>query len=163
MKKLILTTSVALFTLFTVSAQTTTTTAPTQTPDNPNAAEIKFDNPVHDYGTLQKGADGKCEFKFTNTGKEPLILSNVQTSCGCTVPSWPKEPILPGKSGIINVNYTKTNVVGPISKQITVFSNAKNGNVVLSIKGSVVDTTPTTPEKPSNETTTPVIPVVPRK
>jgi len=163
MKKLILTSSVVLFTLFTVNAQTTTT-APTQTPDNPNAAEITFDNLVHDYGTLQKGADGKCEFKFTNTGKEPLILSDVKTSCGCTVPSWPKEPILPGKSGIINVNYTKTNVVGTISKQITVFSNAKNGNVVLSIKGSVVDTTtPTTPEKPSNKTTIPLIPVVPQK
>lgn len=163
MKKLILTSSVALFALFTVSAQTTTTTAPTQTPDNPNAAEIIFDNLVHDYGTVQKGADGNCEFKFTNTGKEPLILSNVATSCGCTVPLWPKEPILPGKAGVIKVSYTKMNIVGPISKQITVFSNAKNGNVVLSIKGSVVDTTPTTPEKPTNQTTIPVIPVVPQK
>jgi hypothetical protein len=163
MKKLILTSSVALFALF-VSAQTTTTTAPTQTPDNPNGPEIKFDNIVHDYGTLQKGADGKCEFKFTNTGKEPLILSNVQSSCGCTIPSWSKEPILPGKSGVINVNYTKTNVVGTISKQITVFSNAKSGNVVLNIKGSVVDnTTPTIPEKPDNKTTVPVIPIVPQR
>ena len=154
MKKIILTLAAAMFTFFAVNAQTTTTTSPT---DNANAADITFGSLVHDYGTVQKGADGNCEFLFTNTGKEPLILSNVTTSCGCTVPSWPKEPILPGKTGVIKVNYTKMNIVGTISKQITVFSNAKSGNIVLSIKGSVVDNsaTGTTPEKTTNETVTP--------
>jgi len=161
MKKIILTVSVVFFVFLAGKAQVITTTAPT---DNANGAEITFENLVHDYGTLQKGADGKCEFKFTNTGKEPLILSDIKSSCGCTVPSWTKEPILPGKSGVINVNYTKTNVVGPISKQITVISNAKTPAVVLSIKGSVVDNTAsTTPEKQRNETITPGVPAVPQK
>ncbi len=152
MKKIIFALTAAIITSFAVKAQTTTTTPPAP---NPNAAEIKFESLVHDYGVLQKGADGNCEFKFTNVGKEPLILSNVTTSCGCTVPSWNKEPILPGKSGVIKVNYTKTNIVGTISKQITVTSNAATPTVVLSIKGSVVDNTVTTPEKQTNEVVTP--------
>ena len=152
MKKIILTLTAAMFTFFAVNAQTTTTTPPTS---NPNSAEITFESLVHDYGVLEKGADGNCEFKFKNTGKEPLILSNVTTSCGCTVPSWPKEPILPGKSGVIKVNYTKTNIVGTISKQITVLSNATSPSVVLSIKGSVVDNAATTPEKQANEAVSP--------
>jgi len=157
MKKLILTLTAAMFTFFVVNAQTSTTTAPSKDQVNPNAAEITFTSLVHDYGTLQKGADGNCEFFFTNTGKEPLILSNVTTSCGCTVPSWSKEPILPGKTGVIKVNYTRTSTVGTISKQITVTSNAKNGTIVLSIKGSVIDNTPagTTPEKTTNEVVAP--------
>lgn len=157
MKKMILTLTAAMFTFFAVNAQVTTTTSPT-TQDDPNAPEIVFDKTVHDYGTVQKGGDGNCEFTFTNTGKEPLILSNVTTSCGCTVPSWPKEPILPGKTGVIKVNYTKTNVVGTISKTITVQSNAKTPTVQLSIKGTVVDNTSgtgTTPVKQDNGTVTP--------
>jgi hypothetical protein len=175
MKKILLTLAAAMFTYFAVNAQTatkpttttttvpTTTTAPTQNPDNPNGPVIQFPSLVHDYGTLQKGADGNCEFTFTNTGKEPLVLSNVTTSCGCTVPSWNKEPILPGKTGVIKVNYTKTNIVGTISKQITVMSNAKNGTIILSIKGQVVDTPSTTPEKPVNPTLAPTTPVTPTK
>ena len=83
-----------------------------------------------------QGADGTCEFKFTNTGKEPLILSKPQSSCGCTVPTWPQEPILPGKSDVIKVTYN-TNNVGPINKTVTVTSNAKTSRLVLSIKGTV--------------------------
>ena len=67
---------------------------------------------------------------------EPLILSNVTSSCGCTVPTWPQEPILPGKSDVIKVTYN-TNNVGPINKTITVTSNAKTSRLVLSIKGTV--------------------------
>src|SRR5262249_50872310 len=58
--------------------------------NNPNAPEITFETDLHDYGTIKQGADGGCEFKFTNTGKEPLIISNAVGSCGCTVPTWPK-------------------------------------------------------------------------
>lgn len=125
-------------------AQTTTTTSPTQ---NDNGPVITFNKLVHDYGTVTKGGNGDCEFVFTNTGKEPLILSNVQTSCGCTVPVWPKDPILPGKTGTIKVTYTKMNIVGTISKQITVYSNGSNGTVVLSIKGTVVESTDTSSPK----------------
>lgn len=99
--------------------------------------KISFTEQEHNYGTLQKGGDGNCEFTFTNEGNEPLILSNVKASCGCTTPSWTKEPIMPGKSGSIKVRYN-TNNVGGFTKTITVTSNAINSpRVVLKIKGKV--------------------------
>ena len=73
--------------------------------ENPNAPKIEFVKLVHDYGTIYKNGDGNCEFEFTNTGKEPLILTNVKSSCGCTVPKWPRQPILPGKTDVIKVKY----------------------------------------------------------
>jgi len=97
---------------------------------------INFATTVHDYGTIEQGSDGSYEFKFTNEGKTPLILSNVRSSCGCTVPSWTKEPVAPGSEGAIKVVYN-TNNVGSFSKSITVTSNAKNSQVILQIKGSV--------------------------
>jgi hypothetical protein len=97
---------------------------------------IKFEKIVHDYGTMVQGADGNSEFKFTNKGKAPLVLSNVQASCGCTVPEWPKEPILPGKTSSIKVKYN-TAIIGSFGKSITVSSNAANSSVVLTIKGNV--------------------------
>lgn len=105
-------------------------------PVNPNGPDIQFTKTTHDYGTIQQGGDGNCEFKFKNTGKEPLILSNVISSCGCTVPSWTREPIMPNKEGTIKVKYD-TNRNGIISKQITVMSNAKTDRVVLSIAGKI--------------------------
>lgn len=104
-------------------------------------AKIEFKDPENtiDYGTVYKGEDsGLRVFEFTNTGDEPLIITNVQSSCGCTVPSKPTEPILPGKTGKIEVKYNMN--PGPIRKTITVESNAKNveeGRVVLKIKGEV--------------------------
>lgn len=123
---------------------------------NPNAPEIKFEKVVHDYGTIVKGANGTCEFEFTNTGKEPLILSKPISSCGCTVPTWPQEPILPGKSDVIKVTYN-TNSIGPINKSITVYSNAQTNRVVLSIKGRVVAApVETVPEKNNDAGVAPV-------
>lgn len=124
---------------------------------NPNAAEITFDKLVHDYGTLTVGGDGNCEFEFTNTGKEPLILSSVKSSCGCTVPSWPREPILPGKKESIKVKYD-SNRIGPINKSITVMSNAKNTPVVLKITGNIIQKTAenTVPEKNVSTESVPV-------
>ncbi len=122
---------------------------PAQPAVNPNAPEITFDKTVHDYGTVVQGGDGTCEFRFTNTGKEPLILSKPISSCGCTVPTWPQEPILPGKNEVIKITYN-TNSIGPINKSVTINSNAKTNRVVLQIKGTVV-AKPTTavPEKPA--------------
>lgn len=97
---------------------------------------ISFAALAHDYGTIEQGSDGSCEFKFTNSGQTPLVLSNVRASCGCTVPTWPREPILPGKEGIIKVVYN-TSLVGSFNKSITVNSNAKNNTVLLNIKGTV--------------------------
>ncbi len=154
MQKLILSIVLVVFTVFNIKAQETTPT--TQTPQlNPNAPEISFDKTVHDYGTIVQGADGTCEFKFTNTGKEPLILSKPQSSCGCTVPTWPQEPILPGKSDVIKVTYNTHNI-GGINKTVTVTSNAKTSRVVLSIRGTVIaKPTETVPEKTNDKTSTP--------
>jgi hypothetical protein len=139
---------------FQIQAQQVTTESPQA--ENPNAPEISFEKTVHDYGTIVQGSDGTCEFKFTNTGKEPLILSKPVSSCGCTVPTWPQEPILPGKSDVIKVTYN-TNTVAPINKTITVYSNGKTNRVVLTIKGNVVAKPATTvPEKTNDQTATPV-------
>lgn len=99
-----------------------------------DSAVISFSETLHDYGTIKKDSDGTYDFTFTNNGKIPLVLSNVETSCGCTTPSWPREPIAPGKTGIIKVKY---NTVSPggFQKTITVYSNAKT--ITLTIKGTV--------------------------
>lgn len=101
-------------------------------------AKIEFKTDVIDYGTIDKGSDGVRIFEFTNTGNAPLIISNVKSTCGCTVPKKPKGPILPGATGQIEVKYD-TNRVNPIRKTITVTSNAETPTVALKIKGLVVD------------------------
>ncbi len=101
-------------------------------------AKIEFKTDVIDYGTIEKGADGVRVFEFTNTGDAPLIISNVKSTCGCTVPKKPKDPIMPGMTGEISVKYD-TNRVNPIRKTITVTSNAETPTVALKIKGLVVD------------------------
>jgi hypothetical protein len=110
--------------------------APAPKADNPNAPEIAFESETHDYGTIKQGADGTCEFKFKNTGKEPLIISNAKGSCGCTVPTYPKEPIMKGQTGVIKVHYD-TKRVGAFTKTVTINSNAKTDTKVLTIKGVV--------------------------
>ncbi len=102
-----------------------------------NGPEITFKETVHDYGTIYVDGDGAYDFEFTNTGNEPLILSKPRSSCGCTVPSWPKEPILPGETNTIKVTYN-THKAGPFNKTVTVYSNsATSANVMLRIKGKV--------------------------
>ena len=103
-----------------------------------NGAKIRFTEMEHQYGTIQKGGNGDCEFEFFNDGNEPLILSSVKASCGCTTPSYTQKPVMPGKSGTIKVHYN-TNNVGGFSKTVTVTSNAiDNPRVVLRIKGNVL-------------------------
>lgn len=99
-------------------------------------AEITFEKELHDFGTIDYAGDGAYAFKFTNTGSDPLVISNAQGSCGCTVPKWPKEPVLKGQSSFINVNYD-TKRPGPFTKTVTVMSNAKTATKVLTIKGVV--------------------------
>lgn len=101
-------------------------------------AKIEFKTETIDYGTIEKGADGLRTFEFTNTGDAPLIISDVKSSCGCTVPNWTKEPVMPGASGEIQVKYD-TNRVNPIRKTVTVISNAVTPTVALKIKGTVID------------------------
>ncbi|MGJ8550963.1 DUF1573 domain-containing protein [Winogradskyella wichelsiae] len=101
-------------------------------------AKIEFKTDVIDYGTIEKGSNGVRVFEFTNTGDAPLVISNVKSTCGCTVPKKPKDPIMPGETGEIEVKYD-TKRVNPIRKTITVFSNAETPTVALKIKGLVVD------------------------
>lgn len=108
----------------------------TPDPMNPNAPVMTFESEVIDYGVIEYGSDGVRTFKFKNTGKEPLIISNAVGSCGCTTPSWPKEPIKPGETGEIKVKYD-TNRVGGIDKNVTITSNASTPTKVLKIKGTV--------------------------
>lgn len=105
---------------------------------NTNAAKIKFESEVVDYGVIQQDANGDREFKFTNVGKEPLILQNVNSSCGCLVANWPKEPIAPGKTGVIKAHYD-TKRVGKFEKTLTVQSNdVERPSIVLKVKGEVL-------------------------
>jgi hypothetical protein len=106
-----------------------------------NAPYMEFDKTVHDYGKIAEKSDGRCTFVLTNTGKEPLILNNIRSTCGCTVPKWERSPILPGQSTEIEVKYS-TNRIGKINKSVTVTSNAENSPVVLKITGEVVKGNP---------------------
>ncbi len=119
----------------TISAQTASA--------NPNAAVISFQKDTIDYGTIPHNADGYRAFKFTNTGKEPLMISETHGSCGCTVPTAPKEPIQPGASAEIKVHYA-TDRVGQFFKNVTVTSNATDSPKIIYIKGTVLpDAAPT--------------------
>ncbi len=99
-------------------------------------AKIEFKSETIDYGEIAKGSDGVRVFKFTNTGDAPLVISDVKSSCGCTIPKKPDAPIMPGATGEIQVKYD-TKRVGPIRKAITVTSNADTPTKVLKIKGNV--------------------------
>lgn len=100
-------------------------------------AKIEFKSDVIDYGTVENGSDGVRVFQFTNTGSAPLVISRVYSSCGCTIPKKPEDPILPGENGEIQVKYD-TKRTGPIRKTITVNSNATEATKALKIKGEVL-------------------------
>jgi len=104
---------------------------------DPNAPVFEFETDVIDYGKIEQNADGVRVFKFKNVGKSPLVITRVQSSCGCTVPKKPSEPIMPGESGEIEVKYDTKRLNG-FSKQITVFSNATEPTKKLRIKGIVL-------------------------
>ena len=102
-----------------------------------SGASVEFEKNVHDFGNMKQHGDASTKFVFTNTGTEPLLISNAKGSCGCTVPSWPKEPIMPGETGSIKVTYDSKRV-GPINKSVTITSNASNEPTkVIRIKGSI--------------------------
>jgi hypothetical protein len=151
MKKVIITLSILACTGLSVMAQIApaTTTSEQQPAASVSLAEIKFDTEYHDFGTVPYGGNGTHEFKFTNTGKEPLIISDAQGSCGCTVPTYPKNvPIKPGETQVIKVTYD-TKRPGNFTKTVTVNSNAKTAQKVLTIKG-VVESPPVEESFPSN-------------
>ncbi len=99
---------------------------------------MKFESENHDFGNVAEGTMATYEFKFKNTGNQPVIIANVQASCGCTTPDWTKTPVLPGKMGVIRAIYSSAGRPGVFSKTVTVTSNASEPSKVLSIKGSVL-------------------------
>ena len=117
--------------------------------DNQNGPEITFKETNHDFGNIEFKGNGSYEFVFVNTGNEPLILTQPKSSCGCTVPEWPRQPILPGESNVIKVTYKNTDRPGNFNKYVTVFSNALvNKEVKLHIKGTILpEPTDATPLK----------------
>jgi hypothetical protein len=136
MKKIILIAMLAVVGITASNAQSTKK-ATTKTV-KVEGAGMAFETETIDYGTIAHNADGKREFVFVNNGNKPLIITNTQGSCGCTVPTTPKEPIAPGAKGIIGVKYA-TDRVGAFTKTVTVTSNAAGQPTkVLTIKGTVL-------------------------
>lgn len=153
MKKTIVFASLCLFVAFASQAQTDkpaviapdkAAPAPAQaTPaDNKNASEMTFEVEEYNFGTVKQGESVTREFSFTNTGKEDLIISNAQGSCGCTVPVWPKEPIKAKAKNVIKVTFNSAGKMGMQDKTVTITSNAKNSPKVLHLKGTVEQPTP---------------------
>ncbi len=128
MKKVIIVLFVGILSSFSAFAQDT------KQVDGP---VFKFETETIDYGKIEKDANGDREFVFTNVGNAPLIITNVKGSCGCTVPTKPKDPIMPGQTGKIKVHYA-TNRVGGFSKTVTITSNASEARKTVRIKGIVL-------------------------
>lgn len=142
MKKLIATLSLSVLVLGAVAQENTAAVGG-------SGPMITVDKEVHDYGTIDQGANGTSEFKVTNSGDQPLIISSCKGSCGCTVPQCETAPVAPGASTTITVKYD-TGRLGPINKNVTVSSNAVNSPTkILRIKGEVKASaaTPTSPVK----------------
>lgn len=135
MKKIVLIIGIA-FMAWAVNAQQSVTPG-----KSTNGPVITFTSLIHDFGDRPvNDKNVEHEFEFTNTGNEPLVLSNVQANCGCTSPKWSQTPILPGQKGTISAKYTTTSRAGSFYKQLTVLSNALNGNQILTIKGNISQT-----------------------
>jgi hypothetical protein len=115
----------------------TVSTAFAQDFDPKDGPIITFTEKAFDFGDITQGETVEHVFVFKNTGKKPLILTNVQTTCGCTAPVWPREPIAPGKTGEIKIRFNSTGKIGLQNKPITILSNAQNDREVITIKTNV--------------------------
>jgi Protein of unknown function (DUF1573) len=105
---------------------------------------MTFKETTIDYGTIEKGSERVRKFNFTNTGDEALVIKSASGSCGCTVPNYPKEPIMPGESATIDVNYD-TNREGAFTKTVSLTTNEAEPSHVLTIKGEVKPAAPSVP------------------
>jgi uncharacterized protein YdeI (BOF family) len=102
-------------------------------------AQIVFDKGTHDFGKIPEGTVANYEFKFTNKGTEPLIINSVKASCGCTTPNWTREPVMPGKDGVITASYNSKGRPGAFNKSITIQTNSTtNSSALIYIKGVVI-------------------------
>ena len=116
--------------------------ATSSAPAKVNGAGMVFVTEIIDYGTIAHNAEGRREFVFTNNGNKPLIITNAQGSCGCTVPTYPKEPIAPGAKGVIGVKYDTSRAGQAFTKTVTLTTNATVPNKTLTIKGNVLAAQP---------------------
>jgi hypothetical protein len=117
-----------------LNAQTPTPTTTTKS----GGPKMVFENTTVDYGEIKKGADPVRKAVFTNKGTEPLIVKNARGSCGCTVPTWPKEPIMPGETGVIEIRYD-TQRVGSINKTVSIQTNEGEEEIRLFVKGNITE------------------------
>ena len=101
-------------------------------------AKLKFDKTEHDFGVINEGDIVETVFLFTNSGKSELIITSAKGSCGCTVPEWPKEPIMPGEQGKIKVKFNSDRKPNLQQKQITLVTNTEDGKEILKIKAQVI-------------------------
>ena len=131
MKNILLSSLVILFTI-SLSAQVVTEEV------DPNGSIMTFETETIDYGSIEKNSDGMRIFKFTNTGKSPLKIESVKSSCGCTIPSYPTAEIMPGESNEIKVKYN-TSKPGRFSKSVSIFTNGTPKRAILRIKGNVIN------------------------
>ncbi len=113
---------------------TTATSAPISEADAP---KVKFEKEIFDFGVIEQGEKVQFDFKFKNTGKMPLIITDATATCGCTVPEYPKEPVKPGEEGTIKVVFNSTGKEGMQDKQVTIFSNANPEANKLHLVGEV--------------------------
>ena len=100
--------------------------------------KFEFEESKHDFGDIRRGDKVEHIFKFKNTGTKPLVISNIITTCGCTAPSWPKEPIPPNSQGEIKVIFNSTGKIGKQNKVITIFSNSVNQKERITISANVI-------------------------
>jgi len=115
------------------------TSSDMETNVNTNGAlpSFSFNEENHDFGAIEEGVIAKHDFEFTNTGDAPLIITNASGSCGCTVPSWPREPIAPGETGKIHVEFNSNGRTGNQTKTVTLSSNTVPNKKVLRISAQV--------------------------
>ena len=106
--------------------------------DKGNLPDIKFEEEVHDFGRITQGEKVSFAFKFKNTGNSNLIITSAAGSCGCTVPEWPKEPILPGKEGKVNVIFSSEGKSGLQEKSINIVTNCEPSTRVVKIKTEII-------------------------
>ena len=140
-------TSIAFVLLLVIAAKAQTPTTNPVQKDTSSGSVMTFETMVIDYGTIEYNSDGIRDFKFKNTGNEPLIITSAVGSCQCTVPTYSTEPIKPGGTGVIKVKYN-TQRVGNFEKTVTVVSNSKNATIILKIKGTV-KADPNAPNSPT--------------
>jgi len=137
MKKTVFLLALILVASTTLFAQTDKPVLTNVANEEANKASFKFAEETFNFGTIKQGDVINHDFEFTNTGKEPLVISSAAGSCGCTVPTWPKDPIAPGAKAVVKVTFNSAGKQGMQDKTVTLQSNAKQSPMVIHLTGTV--------------------------